>query len=142
MIEVSIINQTDQAIPESGTFQQWVESALLSEMETANITIVIVDNNESGRLNQTYRHKSGPTNILSFGYQKMPVQGDLVFCADTIAQEAKKQQKNLNAHYAHLTIHGTLHLLGYDHIEQHETKLMENKEIVIMQRLGFANPYQ
>lgn len=111
------------------------------------LTIRIVDETEAQYLNETWRGRSYPTNVLSFPFEsppglQVPWLGDLVICAPVVAREAQEQQKSLHAHWAHLVIHGTLHLLGYDHLEDTQAQLMEILEIHILNNLGYPNPYQ
>jgi probable rRNA maturation factor len=108
--------------------------------------IRLVDDQESAELNQQYRHKQGPTNILSFPFEApdgfdTDLLGDLVICTPLIALEAQQQNKQLFDHWAHITIHGVLHLLGYDHIDDAEAEEMEALEIKILSRLNINNPY-
>jgi len=137
---------TKSYIPSRYYFQRWVNLALAKHNKPVEVTIRIVNQKESALLNETYRHKTGPTNILSFPFEtppgiKMPLLGDLVICAPLVAKEAKQQQKTLIAHWAHLVIHGILHLLGYDHIKKKDAAQMEKIEIELLARLGFADPY-
>ncbi len=132
-------------IPEQSEFEQWVETALQG-MPAAILTIRIVDEAESAALNGQYRHKAGATNVLSFPAElpeavDLPLLGDLVICAPLVASEAEEQGKPVKAHWAHLVIHGTLHLLGYDHIEAAEAEEMESLEIRLLRQLGLSNPY-
>jgi probable rRNA maturation factor len=111
------------------------------------ITITLSNNEQSVALNKTYRNKAGPTNILSFPEQTIPgfemeSLGDLIICVPLIIEEAKQQNKTLEAHWAHLTIHGTLHLLGYDHIVETEAEEMECLEVAILARFNITDPYQ
>jgi probable rRNA maturation factor len=106
----------------------------------------IVGEQESAELNEQYRHKSGPTNILSFPVDvpegiELDLLGDLVICAPVVEKEALEQGKLLAHHWAHIIVHGVLHLLGYDHIDDDEAELMENKEIAILNKLHINNPY-
>lgn len=134
-------------IPSRYYFQRWITLALAGRKKPAEVTIRLVDEPESALLNKTYRHKKGPTNVLSFPFEtpvdlKLPFLGDLVICAPLVYKEAKQQQKIALAHWAHLTIHGVLHLLGYDHIKDDEATIMENIEIKLLARLGYENPYE
>lgn len=140
-------------LPAKAQFKQWVETTLQDRMDDADeveLSIRIVDPEESADLNQTYRHKAGPTNVLSFPFEspedvaldEPELLGDLVICAPVVEREAAEQNKLPHSHWAHMVIHGTLHLLGYDHIEETEAEEMEALEIKLMENLGFANPYR
>ncbi|QDC98324.1 rRNA maturation RNase YbeY [Candidatus Methylopumilus universalis] len=110
--------------------------------KNAEITIRIVDNDESINLNNIYRKKKYPTNVLSFLVDdEVHLIGDIVLCAPVIEKEALEQSKKLEAHYAHLIIHGALHLYGYDHKNKKDADIMEAKEIKILTKLGYKNPY-
>jgi probable rRNA maturation factor len=110
--------------------------------KNAEITIRIVDNDESINLNNIYRKKKYPTNVLSFLVDdEVHLIGDIVLCAPVIEKEALQQSKKLEAHYAHLIIHGALHLYGYDHENTKDADIMEAKEIKILTKLGYKNPY-
>ena len=110
--------------------------------KNAEITIRIVDNDESINLNNIYRKKKYPTNVLSFLVDdEVHLIGDIVLCAPVIKKEALEQSKKLEAHYAHLIIHGALHLYGYDHENKKDADIMEAKEIKILTKLGYKNPY-
>ena len=110
--------------------------------KNAEITIRIVDNDESQNLNNIYRKKKYPTNVLSFLVDdEVHLIGDIVLCAPVIQKEALEQSKKLEAHYAHLIIHGALHLYGYDHENKKDADIMEAKEIKILTKLGYKNPY-
>ena len=105
----------------------------------ASITLRIVGGAEGRRLNKRFRKKNYPTNVLSFPYGDG--SGDIVLCHAVIAKEAREQGKTLRAHYAHLVVHGVLHLRGHDHLRKAEAARMERAEIRILRRLGFDNPY-
>ncbi len=134
--------------------EMWVAAALVGgrASQAVEMTIRIVDLAESQQLNRDYREKNKPTNVLSFEFEQppglvdlgeaLPYLGDLAICAEVVAQEALVQHKALESHWAHMIVHGTLHLQGYDHIEDDEAEIMEGLEIKIMQGLGFANPYE
>jgi probable rRNA maturation factor len=118
---------------------RWIRHALASDAE---ITVRIVDAEEGQALNRDYRKKDYATNVLTFDYTQEPlVTADLVLCAPVVAQEAKEQGKTLQAHYAHLIVHGTLHAQGWDHELDEDAQVMELRETEIMARLGFKNPY-
>ena len=126
-------------IPAAASLRLWAQSALRKK---GALTIRIVDEVESEALNGQYRHKQKPTNVLSFGYDESGVLGDLVICAPVVAREAKEQNKTVRAHWAHMVVHGCLHLQGYDHENQNEAEAMEKLEIRILGKLGFNDPYQ
>ncbi len=153
MITVVLIDDVqDENTPALKQFQRWVDETLTTVSEKVpgscvDVCITIVDTETSAQLNQTYRHKSGPTNVLSFTYDPIPgipaeSLGDLAICAEIVESEALAQHKKSSAHWAHLTVHGVLHLLGYDHIAEDEAVAMESLEIQILQKLGFENPYE
>lgn len=111
-------------------------------MQEAEVVLRLVDEKEGRELNQQFRNKNYATNVLTFVYDDAePLMGDIILCAPVINKEAQQQDKNLMAHYAHLTIHGILHLQGYDHIEDSDASCMEQLEIQILTKLGFTNPY-
>ena len=132
--------------PDQEQLQCWVDAALDEYNQDTEIVVRIVDEQESAELNQQYRHKSGPTNILSFPVEipegiELNLLGDLVVCAPVLEKEALEQHKTLTDHWAHIIVHGVLHLLGYDHIDEIQAELMENKEITILNTLSIKNPY-
>ncbi|WP_448552497.1 rRNA maturation RNase YbeY [Thalassotalea montiporae] len=134
-------------LPSNEDFQRWAEAALLQYNKPFELTIRLVDAAESQSLNHTYRDKDKPTNVLSFPFEvpegiEMDLLGDLVICAQVVENEAKEQNKTRAAHWAHMTIHGCLHLLGFDHISDDEAEEMEALEIDILKNLGFNNPYE
>ncbi|MFD2366781.1 rRNA maturation RNase YbeY [Pseudoduganella sp. GCM10020061] len=122
--------------------RRWVQAALFAPAE---LTIRFVDAAEGQVLNRDYRHKDYATNVLTFAYSEDtdgPVQADIILCTDVLEQEAKEQKKSLEAHCAHLIVHGVLHAQGYDHMDEEEAEEMEGIETEIVQKLGFPNPYQ
>ena len=134
-------------VPAATSFRNWVAAALRGRIREADLAIRIVGAKEGRALNRHYRGKDYATNVLSFPAElpegvKMPLLGDLVICAPVVAREAKEQKKPLTAHYAHLTVHGALHLLGWDHEDEREAEAMEQLEREILAELGIADPYQ
>ncbi len=133
--------------PSKKQFQQWAQAALLPDNKATELTICIVNAIESANLNQKYRKKKGPTNVLSFSYDDAFIDGeidslgDLALCAELVESEAHNQGKETLAHWAHLTVHGVLHLQGYDHVRLSDAKVMEQLEVCILHELGFPNPY-
>lgn len=126
-------------IPTRQQFKRWVQAAL--RVDTC-VTIRIVDSEEGQQLNAAYRGKDYATNVLTFPLTEVPVlMGDIIICAPVVTSEAAAQHKALLAHYAHMTVHGILHLHGYDHEVDAQAELMESMEVAILRRLGFANPY-
>ncbi len=146
VVELDVDYQVpSMGLPDENILQQWAEVALLGQAD-AQLGIRIVDDVESQMLNRDYRGKDRPTNVLSFPMElpeelDLPILGDLVICAPVVAREAEQQDKSLQAHWAHMVIHGVLHLQGYDHIADDEAEEMEALEIRLLQQLGFANPY-
>lgn len=137
------------AIPDEPHLHQWAEAALAGRADGAELAIRIVDEAESQTLNATYRGKEKPTNVLSFPFEAPPGMeeevahiGDLAICAAVVAREAAEQDKAPDAHWAHMVIHGCLHLIGFDHIEEAEAEAMEAVEIEILAGLGYPNPYE
>ncbi len=126
-------------IPSETQFKKWAKATLRVEIE---VTIRIVDKAESRELNNMYRGKDYATNVLTFPISEDPcLMGDIIICAPVVIAEAKLQNKALEAHYAHLTVHGVLHLHGYDHEIEEQAALMESIEVTTLQRLGYADPY-
>lgn len=137
-------------IPAAMSFRRWVAAALAGRIREADLAIRLVDVEEGRALNRHYRGKDYATNVLSFPAElpeglpkgvKLPLLGDLVICAPVVAREAREQGKPLNAHYAHLTVHGCLHLLGWDHEDPREAEAMEQLERDILAGLGLPDPY-
>lgn len=138
---------SEKDLPSEQDFCQWVGATLPPNKEDSELTIRIVDQKESHALNLQYRQKDKPTNVLSFASElppevNIPLLGDLVICATVVKEEAQQQQKPLLAHWAHMVVHGTLHLLGYDHIQEQEALTMEALETDILTALGYAAPYE
>ncbi|HEX4872139.1 MAG TPA: rRNA maturation RNase YbeY [Nevskiaceae bacterium] len=132
-----------EGLPSAATLRQWAGRALGSA--AGDLTIRIVDEAESRDLNHRFRQKDKPTNVLSFPFDgeqlEVPVLGDVVICAPVVAREAAEQGKDPRAHWAHMVVHGCLHLLGYDHIQDRDAEVMEGREREILADLGFADPY-
>lgn len=146
IIDIQRIFQS-QHQPSDAQLEGWVNTVLTKLDDDFELTIRIVDETESAQLNETYRHKLGATNILSFPFEvpeevELNLLGDLVICAPVLEREAREQNKSLHHHWAHIVIHGTLHLLGYDHIEDADALEMESKEIELLQTLSIPNPYE
>lgn len=141
-------NSQNQQIPALADIESWVRAALHSQdFETAEVSIYIVDEAEGQELNSQYRGKDYPTNVLSFPADiaeevGIPLLGDLVICAPVVEREAQEQNKTLAAHWAHMLVHGTLHLIGFDHIDDDEAEQMESLETQIVTGLGYPAPYQ
>ena len=140
-------------LPAAVSFRKWVAAALEGRIREADLAVRVVDAREGRALNRHYRGKDYATNVLSFPADaaegvklpkgvKMPLLGDLVICAPVVTREAKEQGKALNDHYAHLTVHGVLHLLGWDHEDEREAECMEQLEREILAGLGIADPYR
>ena len=134
-------------LPAAVSFRKWVAAALAGRIREADLAIRIVATKEGRALNRHYRGKDYATNVLSFPADlpegvKLPLLGDLVLCAPVIAREAREQKKPLAAHYAHMTVHGALHLLGWDHEDAHDAECMERLEREILADLGVEDPYE
>ena len=147
-IDVDIQIACEQAqLPSDEQLALWVETALAGHQEEAELTIRIVEEAESQQLNDVYRGKNKPTNVLSFPFEvpegiELSLLGDLVICASVVEAEAKQQNKLLFDHWAHMVIHGVLHLLGYDHIQEQDAEQMEALERQLLLSLGISDPYQ
>lgn len=134
--------------PKPALLRKWARAALANQRDNTEVTLRIVECDEMTQLNTHYRKKAGPTNVLSFPADlppdlqlDHPILGDIVICADIVAREASEQNKDLEAHWAHMVVHGVYHLLGYDHEDDQEAKVMEDLEIDTLKKLGFQNPY-
>jgi len=146
MIDLELINENNLTAPEESKFQTWVNQVASDLKISGDVCIKIVDEAESQNLNYTYRSKDKPTNVLSFpseipDFVKSTHLGDLAICAAVIEREAIEQSKPFDHHWAHISIHGILHLLGYDHIEDDDADEMEALEIDLLTKLGVENPY-
>ena len=146
-IELDFENGSDSQVPSLAFFQKWVAAALEDIRHNAELSMRIVDEAEMIELNHQYRDKQKSTNVLSFPADIPPeleinLLGDIAICAPVIEREASEQGKALEAHYAHMAIHGVLHLAGYDHIDEADAEQMEALEIDVLSRLGYSNPYE
>ncbi|MCK9516393.1 MAG: rRNA maturation RNase YbeY [Ottowia sp.] len=123
--------------------RRWLRHAMQADVAAAEFTVRVVGEAEGLALNATWRQREYATNVLTFGYDQAPqVSADLVLCGPVVAREAVQQHKALQAHYAHLVVHGALHAQGWDHeTSDADAKAMEAREAAILARLGFANPY-
>jgi probable rRNA maturation factor len=134
--------------PPRADIAAWARSALGRKAANRELGVRVVGPRESRRLNARYRGRDKPTNVLSFPAPEMPAGsgqlplGDLVICPEVLRAEAREQRKSLRAHWAHLVVHGALHLIGYDHMYPAEASRMERREISVLRRLGFPNPYR
>ncbi len=142
-----MVHSASTQLPTLGELEKWATAAVRGHRQEAEISLLVVDETEGAELNRKWRAKEGPTNVLSFPSDlpaefKLPLLGDLVICAPVVEQEAKAQKKSLPAHWAHMIVHGTLHLLGYDHISDAEAEKMESLETEILAQLGYPDPYQ
>lgn len=139
----------DSELPDDKKFENWVGTALKmgGREDDTQVAIRIVDEEEGTKLNRQWRHKNGPTNVMSFSMSGMDLiapelLGDIVICAPIVAKEADEQSKPLHNHWAHMVVHGILHLLGYDHIIESDAEKMESLETEIMNQLEYPDPYQ
>jgi len=144
-IDLQLASEAD-LIPSLAEFQRWAEHTLKDQLDSTELCIRVVDEPESQQLNLDYRGMDKPTNVLSFPFEAPPgidlnLLGDLVICAPVVAQEAQQQHKPLNHHWAHMVIHGILHLRGYDHIEDDDAQTMEALETRLLAGLDIADPY-
>lgn len=145
VVELQLASEADE-IPPNPSFQRWAEAALDGHRADAELVVRVVDETESQQLNRDYRGMDKPTNVLSFPFDAPPgveidLIGDLVVCAPVVQREAIEQDKSAEAHWAHMTVHGVLHLLGYDHIEDDQAEEMEALERRILAGLHFPDPY-
>jgi len=149
-VDLQIATKSEDQIPDVALMEGWIKKAVLAgspaEKQETELTVRIVEDAESQMLNHQYRDKNKPTNVLSFPFQNppgltLPLLGDLVVCKNIVESEAISQSKTLTEHWAHMLIHGTLHLLGYDHIDPQEATIMESLETKLLIELGFTDPY-
>lgn len=148
-INIQLAADKSAFVPKRSILRKWTQCALQKKIQSAEITIRVVDVTEMIELNETYRQKKGPTNVLSFPFTipadvelDIPILGDIVICAEVVNLEAAEQKKLPESHWAHMIVHGVFHLLGYDHELEREAIIMESLETEIMQRLGYGNPYE
>ncbi|MFC1237362.1 rRNA maturation RNase YbeY [Vibrio sp. F74] len=143
-LQIAVTNNID--LPSKNDFHTWLSETVRLFQPQAEVTIRLVDEKESQQLNSEYRGMDKPTNVLSFPFEAPPeieldLLGDLIICKQVVEKEAQEQNKPLSAHWAHMVVHGALHLLGYDHIDDEEAEEMESLETEIMQNMGFDDPY-
>jgi probable rRNA maturation factor len=153
-LQVDIQCATAEPVPDEDDIRRWIAASLTrtaaspgTVREDAEICVRLVDADEMATLNATYRDRAGPTNVLSFPASlpaglNLPLLGDIVICAPVVRKEAVAQHKTLQAHWAHMAVHGTLHLLGYDHIEEEDAAVMEALESAILAELHYPCPYR
>ena len=145
IVDIQMASASEEA-PDPQSIERWVSAAIDNQRDSTELSIRIVDTEEGRALNEQFRGSTGATNVLSFPFENespepLPLIGDIVICAPVVRKEASDQNKTLNAHWAHMIIHGVLHLLGYDHQSETDANLMESLETEIMQGLGFPPPY-
>lgn len=138
---------TPEGVPGEEHLRHWVQLVLAGRADNAELSVRVVDEAEITALNHEFRGKDYPTNVLSFPYEAMPgvesaLLGDIVICAPVVAREAIEQGKPVESHWAHMVIHGALHLLGHDHHDAAEADRMEQLETRLLEQLGFSDPYQ
>ncbi len=144
-VDLQVANDT-RDVPVPGAFRRWVAAAVAGRRAAAEVSVRVVGAAEGRRLNRDYRGKDRPTNVLAFPAELpaelgLPMLGDLVICSEVVAREAAQQGKPSEAHWAHLVVHGTLHLLGFDHETEAQAADMERAEIQILDALGYPDPY-
>ncbi|MEL7293603.1 MAG: rRNA maturation RNase YbeY [Pseudomonadota bacterium] len=145
-LDLQLAVEEQSGLPNESDILNWLNTTISQFQPQAEVTVRIVDEAESQQLNRDYRGKDKPTNVLSFPFESPPgveldLLGDLIICRQVVEREADEQSKPLMAHWAHMVVHGSLHLLGYDHIEDDEAEEMESLETEIMQSMGFQDPY-
>ncbi len=130
----------NDGLPSRQRLRSWAKSALLTD---AQVTLRLVGGREGRSINRDFRGKDYATNVLTFAYHDTtPLSGDIVLCAPVIAKQAREQRKSVEAHYAHMVVHGMLHLQGYDHESDRDARVMESLEAEIVVKLGYADPYE
>jgi probable rRNA maturation factor len=149
---VDVVRAGRDWAPGVADIRAWASAALGRRAAGSELAVRVVKPTESKRLNARYRGRDQPTNVLSFPVPALPAAagrrraprplGDLVICARVVREEARQQRKGIKAHWAHLVIHGALHLLGYDHEHDDEARRMERREVAVLKRFGIANPYR
>ena len=147
-VHVDIQSASVEPVPDEDDIRHWITTALTEQTtgKELQVSVRLVDSEEMSALNETYRGKAGPTNVLSFPADlpeqvNVPLLGDIVICAPVVRAEAQAQNKSIEAHWAHMSVHGSLHLLGFDHIEEDDASVMEALETRILKKLNFACPY-
>lgn len=145
-LQLDIQQACSEAVPLDNELQQWIETTLAHRLEEAEVSLRLVSETEMNALNLQYRDQDKPTNVLSFpadlpAEMQHPLLGDIVICPAVVEREALEQHKALQQHWAHMLVHGSLHLLGYDHIEAADAEVMETLETTILQSLGWPCPY-
>jgi probable rRNA maturation factor len=146
---VDVVREAGDWSPTAAQIRTWASAALGRRAAGAELAVRVVKPGESKRLNARYRGHDNATNVLSFPVPELPAAaraprplGDLVICASVVRAEARQQHKTIKAHWAHLVIHGALHLLGYDHEQDDEARRMERREVAVLKRFGITNPYR
>jgi probable rRNA maturation factor len=148
MFSLEMQRRVSSWAPPRADITAWASTALGRKAAGRELAVRVVSPSESRRLNARYRGRDKPTNVLSFPAPELPAGsdqlplGDLVICPEVLRAEAREQHKSLRAHWAHLVVHGALHLIGYDHMHAAEASRMERREISVLRRLGFPNPYR
>ncbi len=146
VLDIQIISQSKQ-LPDQEQLQYWVDAVLKDEYQDSELVIRIVDEAEMTQFNEQYRDKKGSTNILSFPFEvpegvDSNLLGDILVCAPVVEKEAQQQHKERDNHWAHIIVHGVLHLLGYDHVDDQDAEEMEALEIKILKKIKIKNPYE
>ena len=146
-LQIDIQSESAEPVPDEDDIRRWIAAALAGQRtEDTEVSLRLVDEAEMAQLNRAWRGESGATNVLSFPSDlpselQLPLLGDIVVCAPVVQREAREQAKALDAHWAHMLVHGTLHLLGYDHVDSDEAEAMEALESRILATLNYPCPY-